>query len=236
MSQYDEAYAEWSANRTPENMAKLVNAFAPTINSEIMRFEGPKPLLRSRARVLTINAIKTYNPAAGAKLQSWVVTNLQPLSRYGKRLRDVYSPEVAARQAAAIDRRRKEFVDEYGRDPTDEELADEMGMTAKRVAEVRKMAVPSVAASQFDDYVSADGDVGTAPGVVQPSKVPFAQEAAYMSLDDNKKSVFDMLTGLHGQKRLPAKEVAKRMGVSSSAISQQAKSISDLITDIVNRG
>ena len=115
-------------------------------------------------------------------------------------------------------------------------LADEMGITPKRVAEVRKMSVPSIASSQFDDYTSMDGDVGTAPGVVQPSKVPFAQEAAYMSLDDNKKSVFDMLTGLHGQKRLPAKEVARRMGVSSSAISQQAKSISDLIADIVNRG
>lgn len=236
MSQYDEAYAAWSADRTPENMAKLVNAFAPTINSEIMRFEGPKSLLRSRARLLTVNAIKTYDPAAGAKLQSWVVTNLQPLSRYGKRLRDVYSPEVAARQAAALERRRKEFSDEFGRDPTDDELADEMGITPKRVAEVRRMSVPSVASSQFDDYVSSDGETGSAPGVVQPSKVPFAQEAAYMSLDDKRKSVFDMLTGLHGQRQLPAKEVAKRMGVSSSAISQQAKSISDMIAEIVNGG
>lgn len=230
----DDAYAAWAADMSPANMTAVLDTLSPTINSEITRYEGSRPLLRSRARALAVRAVKTYDPSSGARLQSWVVTNLQPLSRYGKKQRDVHIPEVAARQAAIVDRATREFREDYGRDPTDEELADDLGMTPKRVADVRRMAVPSVAAGQFDEIATDDGDSSIAPGVVTPSQVPFAQDAVYMSLDDNDKFIFDALTGSHGTRQLSAKAVAATLGVSQSAISQRAKAIANQISEVAN--
>lgn len=233
-SSYDALYEDWRKDRSAANMTRLLEAFSPTINSEITRYEGSRPLLRARAKVLTVKAIKSYNPASGARLQSWIVTNLQPLARYGQKQRDVHAPEVAIRQAAGVHRVAEELKSDLGRDPTDEEIADEVGISPKRVAAVRKMVVPSVTSGQFDELATDDDESSISPGVVVPSQVPFAQEAVYMSLDDTDKFIFDALTGLHGGKQLSGAAVAARLGVSPAAVSQRAKSIATRIAEVAN--
>lgn len=230
----EEAYANWVKNKTPENMSKVVESFYNTINSEITRYSGPKNLLRSQAKLLTVKAIKSFNPMSGAKLNSWIVTNLKPLSRYSVQQRDVKIPEVAARQAAQVNRAFDDLRDEYGRDPTDEEVADELGITPKRVKDVRRKAVASIPSSMFDE-IEGD-DVSSVPGVVTPSKVPFAQDAVYRELGPEDRFIFDSITGLNGAKQLQAKEVARRLGISPAAVSQRAARIGNAIAEIVNNG
>jgi DNA-directed RNA polymerase specialized sigma subunit len=234
LNSYESAYADWLRDKSPANMSRLLDTFAPTINSEIMRYEGSKPLLRSKARVLAIKAVKSFNPMSGAKLQSWVVTNLKPLSRYGQQQRDVRIPEVALRQAAEVNRVTSELRDDLGRDPTDEEIADEIGISTKRVAKVREMAVASVPSGQLDEVAGEDGDSSIAPAVVTPSQVPFAQDAVYMSLDNTDKLIFDSLTGSHGRRQVPAKVVAARLGITPAAVSQHANRIAQQISEIAN--
>ena len=234
LSSSEEAYARWLEDKTPENMSKVVESFYPTINSEITRYSGSKTLLRSRAKALTVRAIKSFNPKSGARLQSWVVTNLKPLSRYSVKQRDVRIPEVAARQAAIVNRTVQDLSDEYGRDPTDEEIADELGMTVKRVRDVRRKAVASIPSSMFDEM--SDGSDMSVPGVVTPSRLPFAQEAVYESLDDTDRAIFDGITGSHGVRAMAAKDVAARLGVSPAAVSQHANRIGSMIAELVNNG
>lgn len=236
LNSYESAYADWLRDKSPSNMSRLLDTFAPTINSEIMRYEGPKPLLRSRARVLAIKAIKSFNPMSGAKLQSWVVTNLQPLSRYGQKQRDVHIPEVALRQAAEVNRVTEELRDDLGRDPTDDEIADEIGISPKRVANVRKMSVASIPSGQLDEVAGEDGDSSIAPAVVTPSRLPFAQEAVYMSLDGTDRAIFDSLTGSHGARTVPARVIASRLGISPAAVSQRASRIAQQISEVANAG
>lgn len=231
---HETRYAEWAQRRDKASMTRLVDGFAPTINSEITRYEGSRPLLRSKARVLVVRAVKSYDPSSGVKLNSWVVTNLKQLARYGKKQRDVHIPEVAARQSAIVDRATREFREDYNREPTDEELADELGMTPKRVADVRKMAVPSVASGQFDEIETADGDSSVSPAVVTPSQVPFAQDAVYMSLGSRDQTIFDMLTGSHGRPQVSAKDVAAKIGVSPAYVSARAKEIARQISEVAN--
>lgn len=230
-SSYQEAYDKWVVDQTPENMSGVLDSLMPTINAEIMRYEGPKAHLRSRAKALAVNAVKTYNPMGGAKLQSWVVTNLQPLSRYGQGLRDVKAPELAIRQAAELARVSKEMSDDLGRDPTDDELADEIGISKKRIQRIRRQVVPSVTAGSFDALQETDEGAG-APGVITPSRVPYAQEAVYMSLDPRDRFIFDARTGGHGQAALSVGEVARRLGVSPAAVSQRANAIAGMITEL----
>ena len=232
MSSYRDAYDKWVVNQTPENLAGVISAFAPTINSEIQRYEGPKPLLRSRAKILAIKAIKTYNPMSGANLNSWVVSNLRQLSRYGQGLRDVKVPELALRRAAEVSRVYNEMSSDLGRPPTDEELSDEIGISIKKLRRVREQAKASVVSSSFDATDDSDSS-SFDPGVVESRNVPFATEAVYMSLNDRDKKIYDMRTGSHGSPVYSATDIAKRLGVSSAAISQRADFIGSQIAGML---
>lgn len=234
LSEGENAYADWLRDKSHENMSKVLEAYAPTINSEIMRYSGSKPLLRSKAKVLAVNAVKTFNPMSGARLNSWIVTNLQPLARYSVKQRDIHISEVASRKAAEIASTTERMRDELGRDPTDDELSDELGLSPQRIAAIRSKAMASVASGTFDD--SGDDDYSGVPGVTESDKVPFAQEAVYGDLSDTDKFIFDAATGSHGVKRVPAVEVARKLGISPAAVSQRARVIGEQIAYVVDNG
>ena len=156
-SSTEDAYANWRADPTPENMKAVLDDLDTTINSEIQRFSGPKPLLRSKARALAVKAVRSYDPAGGTRLRSWVVTQLQPLSRYNNSLKPIYAPEDVSRKAYAISKARETLLDETGREPTDEELADRVGISVKRLGKIRG-AVPAVVNETMGEDDDDDSD------------------------------------------------------------------------------
>lgn len=233
-SAYQEAYDKWVVDQTPENMSGVLDSLMPTINSEIMRYEGPKSHLRSRAKAIAVKAVKTFNPMSGAKLQSWVTTNLKQLSRYGQGLRDVKAPELAIRRAAEIARVSKDLSDELGREPTMTELADEIGISPKKIQKIQKQVVASINSGAFDTESSEDAQ--TAPGVYTPSTLPFSAEAVYMSLSPEDKFIYDSKTGYHGAKILSGADISKKLGISAPRVSQRADYIGRLVQQIANQG
>lgn len=232
---HSRAYNAWVASRTPETMAGVVEAFMPTVNAEIMQYSGPKELLRSRARFLVTQAVKSFNPMSGAKLNSWVVTNLKQLSRYGKRLRPVRASEVMLRNAAELNEVEKRLEDDLGRKPTDEELTDETGWNAKTLARIRKSAVPAVSLSAFGEDELGEGGLPSEPGTIRPDPMSYAAEAVYMGLDDRDKAIFDGKTGMHGSKLMTGNSLADMLQISSGAVSQRASAIGRDIADLARR-
>lgn len=229
----NEAYNKWLTEPTPVNMAGVVKSLEPMVNSEVQRYSGPKPLLRGKAKALTINAIKTYKPESGAQLHSWVVTQLQPLSRYGQQLRPVHASEVAIRQAAQVNRVREEMQADNGEDPTPEELADQTGISVARIKKLRQQVKPAISESAFD--VSNDPNSPGLPGTVMSDRIGMAADMVYHSLSPRDKQIHDFKTGKHGVPELSNQEIAKRLGVSPAMISQRTAQISAQIQDLYNR-
>lgn len=231
-SQVDDAYAAWAAKPGPDSMKGVLDALDTTINSEVQRFSGPKPLLRSRARALAVKAVKTYDPASGARLRSWVVTQLQPLSRYNNQLKPVYAPEDAARKAYAVSKAREEFVDETGRDPTDDELADRVGISVKRLRAVREMT-PAV----MNEPQASESEDETAPdfAIYHSNPVREAGEAVYADLDRRDRAIFDMRTGSHGRRETAGKDIASLLKVSPGYVTQRANAIAERIRAAAGR-
>jgi DNA-directed RNA polymerase specialized sigma subunit len=227
-------YASWLQDPTPENMSKVVNAMDPMITAEIHRYSGPKPLLRSRAKSLAIKAIKTYKPDSGAQLQSWVVTQLQPLARYGQSLRPIHSSEMAVRQAAEIHRVAGELSDDLGRDPTHEELADHTGLSVKRIANLRKQVRAVIPEATFTTgSTSADPEAGASlPGTSTGNTLGMSEEIVYNSLNERDKAIYDWKIGRHGKPRLPNQEIAKRLGVTPALISQRSQLLAIQLRDL----
>ena len=226
------AYDVWVAAPTPDNLKALLDDLDPTINAEVQRFSGPKPLLRSRARALAVKAIRTYDPSSGAKLRSWVVTQLQPLARYNNSLKPVYAPEDAARKSYAVAKARESFIDEYGRDPTDDELADAVGISVKRLRKVQKMT-PAVV---NDPQVTGDDDdVSPDYAIYRTNPIQAASDMVYSGLDDRDRRIFDMRTGSHGQSMTSGQDIASLLKVSPAFVTQRANAIAGRIVDTAGR-
>lgn len=227
-------YDAWLADPTPDNMANIVTSLEPAINSEIQRYSGPKPLLRSKARGLAIQAIKKYDPARGAQLRSWVVTQLQPLSRYGQSLRPIHASEMAIRQAAELNRVSTELSDEIGHTPNHEELADHTGLSVKRIKMLRRTVIPVV--SEGTIAGNAETDEGpNLPGTNQSNMLGNAEEIVYDSLNERDRQIYDWKIGRHGKPVLSNGEIAKRLGVTPALISQRSSQLAIQIRDLASR-
>jgi len=225
-------YDQWARDPTADNMGRVVRALTPVINSEIQRYNGPKPLLKAKAKSLAAQAVKSYDPTKGAHLRSWLVTQMQPLARYSQQLKPVQIPEVANRQAAEVNRVRQQLSDELGREPTHIELADVTGLNPKRIQKLREMAQPVIMESAFD--VAEDSE-RSLPGVTSTDTISVAEDMVYDSLDERDKMIFDLKTGKHGRVSLANQEIARRLGVTPALVSQRSSQIAGQISDLATR-
>lgn len=222
----DSAYERWKNDQTPENMGVVVNSLGPIITSEIQRYSGPKPLLRSRAKILAAKAVRSYDPSSGAKLQSWVVTQMQPLSRYSKNLQPVHVSDDMYRKSSELGRMAVDYELENGVAPSDKELADYSGVS---VAKIKKYRQARPAVSSESQYLEGGSDTQNTllPGVQQVSQIGSASELVYNSLSQRDKTIYDHKVGAHGKEELPAAIIAKRLGVSPAYISQVSARIAE---------
>lgn len=226
-------YEAWKADPSPENMATVLSALEPTINAEVQRYTGPKPLLRGKARLLAANAVKKYDPNMGAHLRSWVVTQMQPLSRYGQQMRPIHTSEMAIRQAAEINRIEKEMSDKIGRHPTHEELADETGISTMRIKKLKTQVKPTLSESYFTE---ADDEEGRAlPGTQASDVLGNAEAIVYDSLSARDKMIYDWKIGRHGKAQVANQEIAKRLGVTPALISQRSQQIALQIQNMASK-
>ena len=229
------AYTEWLNDPTPEAMGKVVNSLAPTINSEIQRYKGPTQLLRQKAKSLAIKAVKSYDPNSSAKITSWVTTNMQPLHRYSREVNNaVHVPEQAQQQAAHINRRMQEITAERGSEPTDGELADDIGISIDRIKKLRSMSKAVV----YDEGIKLDADTNVTDLAVddgRDSRIDAALDAVYNSLNTRDKMIYDLKTGTNGKPALDNKSIARRLGVSPGLVSQRSAEISRMILETKGR-
>ena len=227
---YTQAYNKWVADQSPDNMAELVSAFMPTVNSEIQQYAGSKQLLRARAKAYVVGAIRSYDPLGKTSLNTWVVTNLKQLSRYGKRLRPIRASEDIIRNSAELNRVTNELEDQLGRKPTDEELQDQTGWSLKQIEKIRASSTATISAGSLGD---ADAETGPEdPSVSTMDPVPYARDAVYMSLGDRDKEIFNYRLGANGYPQLSGAEIAKKLGVTPAYISQRASNIGSMISEM----
>lgn len=227
-------FESWKIDPTPSRLSGVLEALEPTINSEIQRYTGPKPVLKSRAKTLAVSAIKSYDPTKGTQLRSWVVSNMQPLSRFSMSLRPIAAPEVAFRQAADVNRVASELEMDLGRQPTEEELADASGLSIKRIKHIRER-VKGFATESAIMGDAANELTSNAPAVFEPNKLDLAKDFVYASLSDRDKRIFEWKTGKNGPE-LSNQEIARRLGVSPAFVSQRSSAIADQIASVSQKG
>ena len=134
-------WKEWKKTNNPVVLQQLLSGLAPLLNREISKWDTtvPRPALESKARLLTVEALKSYDPSRGAAVGTHVASRIRKLSRHVYPYQNVARlPENQQLLYNTFQVAQNRLVDSLGRDPTHEELADELAWAPKKVTDFQK--------------------------------------------------------------------------------------------------
>lgn len=232
-TQKDKDIELWEAyNKNPSHMTltPLMKQLDGIIQNEVNKWAGAiaRPVLESKAKALTLEAIKSYNPHMGAALTTHVVNRLQKLSR------DVYThqdavriPEYKKLQYQSYMKGYNEIMAEQGREPTNQELANHMSWSPKKVKEVQALTNPEyvesmdVSAGMFDQSSVWGSDSNN--GLV---------DFMYHDMDNIDKLIFEHTTGYSGKPILNNPQLQKAVGLTQGQLSYRKRKLIDQIQSI----
>lgn len=191
-----------------------------TLNQAINQYAGGDQAFKTQARILALQAAESYDPNAGASINTHVYNNLRRLQRISAQRGNLtHVPEVAATQRAAVARARRDYEIDHGEEPTVEELATMTGISRKRIndlANYQPIAPDSLTVSPEGDSLVASRE---------QHALDLYDTYTYDSLDRTDKKIYEWSTGYGGAPKLSQAEMASRLGISPVAVHKRAKNI-----------
>lgn len=231
---YREAHAAYAADPNPRTTGALLRAVDPIINLGISTYGDKSAISRGVARRIAVDAFRTYDPAKAA-MKTHLMSRLQGLRRtMGAMDAGVRTPELARIQQQRVAEATDSLTAELGRPPSDAEIMDHVGLSAKRLAKIRgyKWATP---AGSFAAMTTGDGDVGVDPAVDMGDPTLRDAEFIYDDLDAVDQYILERSLGMRGHARTPANEIAKALRISPSAVSQRAVKIQARLDEMYDK-
>lgn len=222
-----ELWGEWKKTKSPVTLELLLNHLAPLINREVGKWGAtvPRVALESKARVLTIRALEEYDPHRGAAIGTHVTNRLRKLSRFVYPYQNVARlPENKQLLFNTFQVAQNKLYDEHGRDPTVEEISDELSWTKKKVMDFqgafgRRELVESEGAFIEDD----------------PSTTGMV-DFYYHGLAPADKSLFEDITGYGGKRSLPNSQLMSKYRLTQGQLSYRKRKFIDQIKRIQHGG
>lgn len=228
----DQHWEDYSKAKTPANLNNMLNEARPVLDSAITSYGGGNKNLYGHAKILAAKAIDSYDPSRGAKLQTHLMVQLQPLSRlHAEASASVKIPERVRADLYRVNQETQNLVDDLGREPSDQELADRTGMSLRRIGHVRKFARSEVSESGLTSTTEEGDEEIFYPGVQTNKPLDVWIEYVHHDLSPIDQKIFEWKYGYNNQRQLSTTEVAKRLGLSPGAISQRAAKISARINE-----
>lgn len=237
---FDAAYSSWQNSKTPETNTALISTLQPVIDTAVMSYAGQNasPTIRSRARLMALKALDTYDPNKG-NVRTHLLSQLQSLRRVSAQAQNIISiPEQVGLDYSHLKESETELYDLLGREPTDDELADRTGLSKRRIQKIRAFNQPvseGMTTREVTDEESYGGDVA--------STIPNSHRAAdawfnfvYEDLSPVDKLIADMTLGRNGRRKASTQDIARRLNITPGAVSQRAAKIQSLLDKQYTQG
>ena len=227
MDKLNDSWSAWQKSGQDDDFNSLLAEASPVIDSAIMSYApNSAPAVKSKAKILAAQAMRNYDPKKGTKLKTHLHVQLQPLRREQGMYSTVHAPERVRMDLSKLKNMQKQWFDENGHEPNDDELSDFTGLSRKRLLHIRKFDRSVLGEGAFEE--TSDAGAG----------LPQTQEAAnlwedyvYAELGPQDKLIYELKTGRGGQKVLTTNEIARKLRVSAGAVSQRLAKIAGRISE-----
>ena len=186
--------------------------------------------LISEGNIGLMKAVERFDPAKGGKLSTygswWIKQSIKrALANQGKTIR---LPVHLVDKIAKIRRVGAGLSDELGREATDEEIAEEVGMNAGKVTLLKQAAIrpASLDAPIGEDDATEFGEmVGDAMAVdpfenLSDKDIHMEIGDLLSKLDDRERKIINARFGLDGSDPITLEEVGDKFGVTRERIRQ----------------
>jgi RNA polymerase primary sigma factor len=213
-----------------EQMIKANLRLVVKIAHDYEGFGLPLLDLINEGNIGLMKAVERFDPAKGGKLSTygawWIKQSIKrALANQSKTIR---LPVHLVDKIAKMRRLAMRLQEEYGREPTDEELAEEMGMSTARVTQLRTAAIRPASL----DAPIGDEDSNNFSEIVQDERAetPYQQleektvtqmlQEMIKSLDPREATILRCRFGLDGGGEKTLEEVGAKFGVTRERIRQ----------------
>ncbi|NMC34638.1 MAG: hypothetical protein GYA36_19625 [Veillonellaceae bacterium] len=225
-SQDLQMWQAWNENgRKPDDLEPLMKRLDPLINSHVSIYAGkvniPPDAIQAKAEELAIQAIKSYNPNAGAQLATHVAWHLRGLNRFATTYQNpARIPQHQTHKIQELLSVRDRYIEQFGRPPTDFALAKKLNWSPRQVQRLQK----GLTRKALDPELFATSD----PRTYQPSRFREIIALLPQQLKGRDKFVFKGTYGI-GMPEMTTNQMARKLNVSPATVSRIRKSIAGTI-------
>jgi RNA polymerase primary sigma factor len=187
--------------------------------------------LISEGNIGLIKAVERFNPRKGGKLSTyaawWIKQSIKrALANQSKTIR---LPVHLVDKISKMRRAAMALAEDLGREPTDEEVAMELGVPVNKVAHLKSV---SIRPASLDAPIGDDGDSGTFGEIVgdENATSPYENvrelnlksdlDQMIESLDKREAEILRMRFGLDGNDELTLEEVGRKFKVTRERVRQ----------------
>lgn len=214
-----ELFNNWKQKGDKKSLGELVTQLQPLIYSEVKRASGtlPTPALSGEGKKWTIKALETYNPNYNTAISTHVMSYLRKVRRLNAKYQNMARlPENWHYEHRNFETALANLRDQLNREPTDKELASELGWKTSQVAKFKDL--------QYSDLYES--------GSLKPSDyTEFGQQRILINhiltqLTPEEKIIWDNVG------KMPAPKLAEKLGVDVNRLNYLKSKMRAKITKI----
>ena len=227
------ALAERIKQGDPEARSHMIRAnlrLVVKIAQDYSNYGMPVTDLISEGNIGLMKAVERFDPDKGGKLSTyaawWIKQSIKrALANQSKTIR---LPVHMVDKIAKMRRISTMLTEVMGREPTDEELSDEIGVPRRKLAMLRQASHrPTSLDSPINEGESTEfGEVISDERAVNPldslsdKNLHGELDGLLSLLDERERRIIDERFGLNGRKALTLEEVGREFGVTRERIRQ----------------